>query len=74
MELLNLAEDRRPGIIVTDSQRFHGTDFAPLLNSELKRVGRPLVEWEEREMVVTTSGILIEEDQTYNVTARVISI
>ena len=74
MELLNLAEDRRPGIIVTDSQRFHGTDFTPLLNSELDRVGRPLVEWEEREMVVTTSGILIEEDQTYNVTARVISI
>ena len=74
MELLNLAEDRRPGIIVTDSQRFHGTDFTPLLNSELERVGRPLVKWEERDMVVTTSGILIEEDQTYNVTARVISI
>ena len=74
MELLNLAEDQRPGIIVADSQRFHGTDFTPLLNSELERVGRPLVEWEEREMVVTTSGILIEEDQTYNVTARIISI
>ena len=74
MELLNMAEDRRPGIIVTDSQRFHGTDFTPLLNSELDRVGRPLVEWEDREISVTTSGMLIEEDQTYNVTARVISI
>ena len=74
MELLNMAEDRRPGIIVTDSQRFHGTDFTPLLNSELDRVGRPLVEWEDREIAVTTSGMLIEEDQTYNVTARVISI
>ena len=74
MELLNMAEDRRPGIIVTDSQRFHGTDFTPLLNSELDRVGRPLVEWEDREISLTTSGMLIEEDQTYNVTARVISI
>ena len=74
MELLNIAEDRRPGIIVTDSQRFHGTDFTQLLNPELDRVGRPLVEWEDREISVTTSGMLIEEDQTYNVTARVISI
>jgi predicted nicotinamide N-methyase len=74
MERLNIPKERRPGIIVTDSQRFHGTDFTPLLNSELERVGRPLVEWEERDMVVTTSGILIEEDQTYNVTARIISV
>lgn len=74
LELLNIPEERRPGIIVTDSQRFHGTDFVPLLNQELARVGRPLLNWEERELQVTTSGILIEEDQTYNVTARIISV
>ena len=69
-----------PGVIVTDSQRFHGTDFVPTLNSELERIGGdwggevPL-QWEERTLPsVTTSGMLVEEDQTYDVAVRILSV
>jgi len=50
MESLNMPQEQRSGIIVTDSQRFYGTDFVPLLhvNKERERVGRPTIEWEER--------------------------
>eukprot|EP00562_Extubocellulus_spinifer_P032885 CAMPEP_0178731708 /NCGR_PEP_ID=MMETSP0699-20121125/30180_1 /TAXON_ID=265572 /ORGANISM="Extubocellulus spinifer, Strain CCMP396" /LENGTH=361 /DNA_ID=CAMNT_0020383785 /DNA_START=1379 /DNA_END=2464 /DNA_ORIENTATION=- len=74
MEILNMPQEQRPGVIITDSQRFYGTDFAPLLNEELERVGRSTIEWEERDLKVTTSGILVDEDQTYDVTARIISV
>jgi len=74
MEILNMPQEQRPGVIITDSQRFYGTDFAPLLNEELERVGRLTIEWEERDLKVTTSGILVDEDQTYDVTARIISV
>ena len=69
-----------PGVIVTDSQRFHGPDFVPTLNSELERLGGdwggevPL-QWEERTLPsVTTSGMLVEEDQTYDVAVRILSV
>lgn len=64
-----------PKVLVTDSQRFHGTDFVPKLNQQFaSSLDKPL-EWEERKLEsFTGSGVLIDEDQTYDVTARVLLI
>jgi hypothetical protein len=58
---------------VTDSQRFHGTDFVPELNEFLLQQNLQPIKWEERTLTnFTGSGVMIDEDQTYNVTARVL--
>ena len=56
-------------LLVSDSQRF--TDFVPELNNHLETP----VAWEERRLQdFTGSGVMVEEDQTYNVTARVLAV
>lgn len=60
-------------LIVTDSQRFDGTDFVPRLNERLRF--QKQLKWKEQLLEnVTGSGVLIEEDQTYNVTVRLLSV
>jgi predicted nicotinamide N-methyase len=64
-----------PATLIVDSQRFcHG--FEHDLNAALKRSGRRgKVAWESRYLPsFTGSGILVEEDQTYDVKARVLWI
>ena len=60
-------------LIVTDSQRFHGTDFLENLNQE--REAENLLEWEEVSLDrLTVAGILIEDDQEVNIKARLLSV
>lgn len=59
-----------PKILVSDSQRF--ADFVPRLREQL---GDDSIQWEERWLQsFTGSGVLIDDDQTYDVKARVLSI
>lgn len=70
-----LGKDDPPGLIVTDSQRFAGTDFLPFVNKVMDNWGEPRLSWEETVMEgFTGSGMLIEGDQTYDVTVRILSI
>jgi len=67
-EIYQLPEEERPNLIITDSQKFHGTDFLNSLKEDY-----PNLEWEDRILYnVTGSGILIEEDQTYDIKARIL--
>lgn len=60
-----------PTILVTDSQRFFEDD----LNSGLKSIGQPKIAWTHQELpAFTGSGVAIDEDQTYDVEARVVWI
>eukprot|EP00588_Corethron_pennatum_P008949 CAMPEP_0194275838 /NCGR_PEP_ID=MMETSP0169-20130528/8578_1 /TAXON_ID=218684 /ORGANISM="Corethron pennatum, Strain L29A3" /LENGTH=363 /DNA_ID=CAMNT_0039019403 /DNA_START=105 /DNA_END=1196 /DNA_ORIENTATION=+ len=65
-----------PRVLVTDSQRFHGTDFLEDVNSRRKgRPGREPLAWSYTELVsVTASGVLIEEDQTYDIKVRYLDV
>jgi hypothetical protein len=66
---------KAPATLIVDSQRFcHG--FEHDLNAGLKRSGRRgKVAWESRYLPsFTGSGILVEDDQTYDVKARVLWI
>lgn len=57
-------------VLVTDSQRF--TDLLPELNRQLDA---PQLTWDERQLdAFTGSGVMVDEDQTYNVTVRVLAI
>jgi predicted nicotinamide N-methyase len=57
-------------VLVSDSQRF--ADFVPKIRIEL---GDDSIVWENRMLSqFTGSGVLIEEDQTYDVNARVLRI
>jgi predicted nicotinamide N-methyase len=70
------ARERQPPalILVSDSQRFVA-NFEPDLNDRLRRIGQPLVYWENRWLAeFRGSGVLIDTDQTYDVKARVIWI
>lgn len=59
-----------PKVLVTDSQRF--ADFTPKLRKILQDES---LRWEERLInSFVGSGVMIEEDQTYDVKARVLSI
>eukprot|EP00566_Odontella_aurita_P014778 CAMPEP_0113600328 /NCGR_PEP_ID=MMETSP0015_2-20120614/42648_1 /TAXON_ID=2838 /ORGANISM="Odontella" /LENGTH=351 /DNA_ID=CAMNT_0000508577 /DNA_START=37 /DNA_END=1092 /DNA_ORIENTATION=- /assembly_acc=CAM_ASM_000160 len=70
-----LGRDDPPKIIVTDSQRFAGTDFLPFVNKVMEKWGEPQLGWVETVMErFTGSGMLIEGDQTYDVTVRILSI
>lgn len=56
-------------ILVTDSQRF--TDLLPELNRHLD----DSLTWDERQLdSFTGSGVMVNEDQTYNVTVRVLAV
>ena len=67
-----LTWDPPPLVLVTDSQRFHGTDFCPTLRQALTDKS---LEWEERTLEqFTGSGVMVNEDQTYHVKARVLAI
>jgi len=56
-------------ILVTDSQRF--TDLIPELNRQLHGE----VAWKEQRLnAFTGSGVMVDEDQTYNVTVRVLAV
>uniref|UniRef100_A0A7S4W6V0 Uncharacterized protein n=1 Tax=Ditylum brightwellii TaxID=49249 RepID=A0A7S4W6V0_9STRA len=74
-EILSLKNP--PSLVVTDSQRFHGTDFLQALNERLRSKDgkvKPL-EWKECTLEqVTSSGVLVKEDQTYDVKTRMVSI
>ena len=58
-------------VLVTDSQRF--TDLLPDLNQRLG--AEPPMQWNETQLdAFTGSGVMVDEDQTYNVTVRVLGI
>lgn len=61
-----------PKVLVTDSQRFQGTDFCPDLRNAL---ADDSFGWEELQLEqFTGSGVMLNEDQTYNVKVRVLAI
>jgi len=71
--------DTIPKLIVTDSQKFHGTDFLvgvkelKELSSLLRERGLEELQWEMRQLSqVRGSGVLVDEDQTYDVDVRMI--
>lgn len=58
-------------MLVTDSQRF--TDLLPELNRRLDVTSQ--LAWDERKLdAFTGSGVMVDEDQTYNVTVRVLAV
>jgi predicted nicotinamide N-methyase len=66
-------------VIVTDSQQFHGTNFLDqpdlhALNSLFEENNFERLEWKSYKLEnVCGSGVLVDEDQTYDVAARMIS-
>lgn len=61
------AKNEKLCVLVTDSQRFVPT-FVNELNEGMKKVGGPLSEWKEQTLLsFTGSGVMINEDQTYDV-------
>jgi len=56
-------------VLVTDSQRFVPT-FDTQLNEEMQGIGGPVCSWIEEQMTFTGSGVIMNEDQTYDVTVR----
>ncbi|KAL7548544.1 hypothetical protein ACHAWF_011829 [Thalassiosira exigua] len=66
-------------VIVTDSQKFHGTDFLEELgelrelNSLFRENGWEPLRWEMHKLEnVEGSGVLVDEDQVYDVEVRMI--
>ena len=73
VEALSRNPDSPPCLLITDSQRFHGTDFLPGANDQLPERKQPL-EWEYFELQnVQGSGVMIDGDQTYDATTRMVS-
>jgi hypothetical protein len=69
-----------PKIIIADSQKFHGTNFLVEvrelveLNEILVDNGFDALRWECVKLEnVTTSGVVIDEDQEYDVDVRLVS-
>lgn len=61
-----------PSLLITDSQRFHGTDFLDDVNKACP--DRPALAWDYFELKnVRGSGVMINEDQTYDATTRMVS-
>lgn len=69
-----LSRPNPPKLVVTDSQRFHGTDFLVEMNEILNdRIGKTL-QWDHFLLPdITGSGVLIEGDQTYDAKVRLVS-
>ena len=66
-----------PAILITDSQRFVH-DFEPDINAKMLSMGQPAgaaLRWSTRDLpAFTGSGVMIDEDQTYDVHARIMWI
>lgn len=56
-------------VLVTDSQRFV-PKFDAQLNELLEEVGGPGCSWTEEQITFTGSGVIMNEDQTYDVKVR----
>lgn len=70
VEVLN--RDRPPSLLITDSQRFHGTDFLQAVNEILP--DQPPLQWSYCELRnIWASGVMIDGDQTYDATTRMVS-
>ncbi|GMH50484.1 hypothetical protein TrRE_jg8712 [Triparma retinervis] len=72
-----LSRPNPPSLIVTDSQRFHGTDFLVEMNARLlvENPDHETVMWgDEKLNNVTSSGILVPDDQVYDILVRYISL
>ena len=68
-----LSRPNPPKLLVTDSQRFHGTDFLEDVNVCLSGIGKEL-EWDYFLLQnVTGSGVMIEGDQIYDAKTRLVS-
>ena len=68
-----LSRDHPPALLITDSQRFHGTDFTEDVNEIITPNHDPL-QWSYYELKnVRASGVMIDEDQTYDSTTRMVS-
>jgi len=68
-----LSRKSPPSLLITDSQRFHGTDFLQDVNTVLTDDHSPL-EWDYYELQnVRGSGVMIDSDQTYDATTRMVS-
>lgn len=62
-----------PAILVTDSQRFAGTDFLPDVNKNFP--DQDPLDWSFFELKnFRGSGVMMDTDQTYDATTRMISI
>ncbi|KAL3802807.1 hypothetical protein HJC23_007584 [Cyclotella cryptica] len=68
------------GIIITDSQKFHGTDFLlelkelRELNELLLKSGLDQLQWEDRKLQnVVGSGVLLDGDLVYDADVRLLS-
>lgn len=71
MELLSRLNP--PKLLVTDSQRFHGTDFLDEVNDALSD-NTIALRWDHFIIRnVTGSGVMIEGDQTYDAKTRLMS-
>jgi hypothetical protein len=67
-----LSRDSPPSLLITDSQRFHGTDFLQDVN-DIVSDQAPL-EWKYFELQnIWASGVMIDGDQTYDATTRMVS-
>jgi predicted nicotinamide N-methyase len=68
-----LSRPNPPKLVITDSQRFHGTDFLADVNEQLSKIGKEL-QWDYFLLQnVTGSGVMIEGDQTYDAKTRLVS-
>jgi predicted nicotinamide N-methyase len=71
VELLSRAN--APKLVVTDSQRFHGTDFLSDVNDQLMDIGKEL-KWEYFLLQnITGSGVMVEGDQIYDAKVRMVN-
>lgn len=69
-----------PKIVIADSQQFHGTNFLVEVE-ELRELHKMLYEngmdtlrWKDTKLTnITTSGVVIDEDQEYDVNVRLLS-
>lgn len=65
--------DSPPCLVVTDSQRFHGTDFLPDVNGCFS--DRSPLEWQYFELQnIKGSGVMIDADQIYDSLTRMVSV
>jgi predicted nicotinamide N-methyase len=65
--------EKPPCLIVTDSQRFHGTDFLQDVNDRFQ--DRSPLEWQYYELQnIKGSGVMIDADQIYDSIVRMVSV
>lgn len=71
-----LTRENPPKLIITDSQRFHGTDFLDGVNLRLEgKCEHVPLQWECIDLEnFRGSGVMIDGDQTYDATTRMVSV